>query len=249
MPEPELNIICTDRSTAKLLAIVSVDHADRVRCGQPNCGHSVYRRIHVVREGRQLLVLGSTCFAKRYGTDTALGGAQYGGGEGRPLTESERQLLVDNTEALLARFEEEAALLQAAKVKSDPPAQLPKAVIAPPQRFQSSAPKETPWGWVKPWSSVLYLKLNDGSGWIRAQRRDDKHVLVPWPAFDGWDEALPPLFGHADNEYGGYVLPDVVPALQYLRNHAEWETKPGRWSDVMSEIASKSRAPDLPQWH
>ena len=73
-------------------------------------------------------------------------------------------------------------------------------------------------------------------------------MWLPWPAFDGWDEALPPLFGHADNEYEGYVLPDVVLALQYLRNHAEWETKPGRWSDVMSEIASKSSAPDLPKW-
>lgn len=70
------------------------------------------------------------------------------------------------------------------------------------------------------------MKLKDGSSWIRAQRRDDKHMLVPWPAFDGWDEALPPLFGNADSECGGYVLPDVVPALQYLRNQAEWESKP-----------------------
>jgi hypothetical protein len=38
---------------------------------------------------------------------------------------------------------------------------------------------------------VIYLKLNDGSGWMRAQRRDDKHLLVPWPVFEGWDEALP----------------------------------------------------------
>lgn len=104
MTEPELNTLIGDRSNSKLLAIVSVDHADRVRCGQPTCGHSVFRRIHVVREGSKLLVLGSTCFAKRYGTDTALGSAQYGGGEGRPLTEAERQLLVNNTEALLARL-------------------------------------------------------------------------------------------------------------------------------------------------
>ncbi len=163
------------------------------------------------------------------------------------MTAAERQLLVNNTQELLAQFEEEAAHIQAAKVKQPPPALQPKAVFATPHHFQTSAPKETPWQWVKPRSSVLYLKQNDGSGWIRAQRRDDKHVLVPWPAFDGWDEALPSVFGHADNEYGGYVLPDVVPALQYLRNHAEWETKPGRWSDVMAEIASKSRATGVPQ--
>jgi len=246
MPESELNAFSADRTMAKLLAIVSVEHDDRVRCGQPNCGHSVYRRIHVVRENSKLLVLGSTCFAKRYGADTALGGAKYGGGEGRPLTEAERQLLVSNTEALLAQFEEEAARLQPAKVKPAPPAIQSKPVTASPPHFHLPAHRETPWEWVKPWTSVLYLKLKDGSGWIRAQRRDEKHVLVPWPAFDGWDEALPPLFGQADNEYGGYVLPDVVPALQYLRNQSEWETKPGRWSDVMAEIASKSKATGLP---
>jgi len=130
MSEPELTTLCEDPSTAKLLAIVSVEQVDRVRCGQPNCGHTVYRRIHVVREGATLLVLGSTCLAKRYETDTALGLARFGCGAGRPLTDAERQLLVDNTEALLARFEEEAALLQAAKVKPLPPASHPRPIKA-----------------------------------------------------------------------------------------------------------------------
>ncbi len=152
MPESELTALCADRATAKLLAIVSVEHDDRVRCGQPNCGHSVYRRIHVVRENSRLLVLGSTCFAKRYGADTALGGAKYGGGEGRPLTEAERQLLVSNTEALLAQFEEEAARLQPAKVKPAPPAIQPKPVTASPPHFHAPAHRETPWEWVKPWT-------------------------------------------------------------------------------------------------
>lgn len=249
MPTPELQITSEGRSDAKLLAIVSVEHADRVRCGQPTCGHSVYRRIHIVREAGHLLVLGSTCFAKRYGAYTALGGAQYGGGEGRSLTDAERQLLVDNTEALLARFEEEAALRQAARAYAPPPPPTlrPMAINTPHRKLP--APRETPWEWVKPWSSVLYLKLKDGSGWIRAQRRDDVHVLVPWPAFDGWDEALPLIFGHVDSRYGGYVLPDVVPALQYLRRHAEWETKPGRWSDVMAEMGSRSKAANIHPKH
>lgn len=59
MPEPEPTTVGADPSTAKLLAIVAVEKTDRVRCGQPGCGHSVYRRIHVVREGCKLLVLGS----------------------------------------------------------------------------------------------------------------------------------------------------------------------------------------------
>jgi len=240
MAETESNALCVDRSTAKLLAIVSVDHADRVRCGQSACGHSVYRRIHVVRENSGLLVLGSTCFAKRYGNDAALGSARFGGGEGRPLTQAERQLLANNTQALLEKFEEEAVHLQAAKVKPAPTGLQPSPVSAVHRAIKSSPPRETPWTWVKPWSSVIYLRLKDGSGWMRAQRLDEKHVLVPWPVFDGWDEALPPLFGPIDSECGGYILADVVAALRYLRNHAQWETKPGRWSDVVAEISSKT---------
>ena len=93
----------------KLLAIVSVDYADRVQCGQPGCGHYVYRQIHVVHEGEKTFVLGSTCFAKRYGSTAALGSPSFGGIGGRPLTTEERRLLVENTALLMTRFEEELA--------------------------------------------------------------------------------------------------------------------------------------------
>lgn len=240
MPEPVPNTVFSDRSTAKLLAIVAVERPDRVRCGQPNCGCSVYRRIHVVRERGKLLVLGSTCFAKRYGTSTALGLAQYGGGEGRPLTEGERQLLVDNTEALIARFEDDEARLQAAKARPVSPVLPIRPVSVMPQQVPQKKFQDTPWAWVKPRSSVIYVKLKDGSGWLRAQRTDDKHLLLPWPAFEGWDEALPMLFGPIDSECGGHVLPDVVLALKYLRGQADWESQPGRWRDVMTEISRRS---------
>lgn len=230
-----------------LLAIVSVEYEDRVRCGQPTCGHSVYRRIHVVREDAKLLVLGSTCFEKRYGTGTVLGPARHGGGEGRMLTNEERQLLLNNTEALIAQFEQEAAIAQAAQVAPAPESVRPNSVMpapaVPPQYH-----KETPWAWVKPWSSVIYFKLKDGSGWMRAQRKDDKHVLLPWPVFDGWDEALPSLLGPIDNECGGHVLTDVVSAVKYLRDQVEWETKPGCWKDVLTEIADRTTDPGQPKY-
>ncbi|WP_180125247.1 hypothetical protein [Rhodoferax sp. BLA1] len=95
----------TDQSH-RLLAIVAVDQAHRVRCQQPHCGHGVYARIHVVEEGGQLLVLGSDCFAKRYGAVQTSGVHGQGGG-GRVLTEAERELLVNNTRALLEQFEAE----------------------------------------------------------------------------------------------------------------------------------------------
>jgi hypothetical protein len=248
MPVPELSDFGEDLATASLLAIVCVEYADRVRCGQPNCGHSVYRRIHVVKEGGKLLVLGSTCYAKRYGNDSALGTTHFGGGDGRMLTAEERQLLLNNTQALIAQFEKEAALLRGAKVKPAPAVLQPSRNEITPQSTIVTYHQETPWAWVKPLTSVIYLKLKDGSGWIRAQRKDDKHLLVPWPVFDGWDEALPPLFGPVDIECGGHVLPDVVAALKYLRNHSEWETKPGRWKDVMAEISGRTRETEQTKW-
>ena len=91
----------------KLLAIVAVDPSHRVRCQQPHCGHSVYARIHVVEEADQLIVLGSDCFAKRYGVARATDFHGHGSGGGRVLTEAEREMLVNNTKALLAQFEAE----------------------------------------------------------------------------------------------------------------------------------------------
>ena len=96
-------------SPARLLAIVAVLPQKRVQCMQPGCGHGVYAAIHVVEENGQILVLGSTCFAKRFGSASALGLPAYsaGGGNGKPLTEDERQLLMNNTAELMARFKAE----------------------------------------------------------------------------------------------------------------------------------------------
>lgn len=90
-----------------LLAIVAVDPAHRVRCQQPHCGHTVYARIHVVEEAGQLMVLGSDCFAKRFGASHTANFHGHGSGGGRVLTEAERELLLNNTRELLAQFEAE----------------------------------------------------------------------------------------------------------------------------------------------
>ncbi|WP_423934898.1 hypothetical protein [Comamonas sp. 23] len=93
---------------SKLLGIVRVPENERVRCQNPGCGHGVHAAIHIVREGGVLMVLGSTCFERRYGSAKALGQPQFNfGGSGRPLTTEERELLDTNTDLLLARFEEE----------------------------------------------------------------------------------------------------------------------------------------------
>lgn len=93
--------------SVQLLAIVEVDKADRVICQADGCGHSVFRRIHIVRSATgDLSVYGSDCFDKLFGE--IVGKApQYGGGGGRELTAEERLMLVENTERLIAQFEAE----------------------------------------------------------------------------------------------------------------------------------------------
>lgn len=94
----------------QLLAVVEVDQKDRVRCQAPGCGHSVYKRIHVVSEpGCRVGVYGSDCFGRLF-ADLVDRNARprYGATEGRMLTPEERAMLAENTERLIAQFEGEA---------------------------------------------------------------------------------------------------------------------------------------------
>lgn len=227
-----------------LLAIVEVDTTERVYCAQPGCKHTVYKAIHVVREGNQLLVLGSTCFQKRYGSATALGKAQYWGGKGKLLTTEERALLMENTQALLSQFEaEEAWLREEAEQKllrlraefarrSLPRQASAAATIQIPGMRGMPLRGVFPWPWMMPSSSVAAFKLRDGSGWLRVQHKNRKHFIVPWPSFDGWEESLPPVVGRANLEVGGYEVGNVVDAVAYLRAYASGEKITGVWGDV-----------------
>jgi hypothetical protein len=92
---------------AKLLAIVEVDPADRVVCQAEGCGHSVYKRVHVVSSGGELHVYGSDCYAKLFGGNPAMARPHYGSSDARVLTDAERALLAENTARLIEQFEAE----------------------------------------------------------------------------------------------------------------------------------------------
>lgn len=93
---------------ARLLAIVEVSKEDRVICQARGCGHSVYKRIHVVRDNDQLVVLGSDCYSRLYEHLISVKTPRYGTpSSSRALTQAERQLLVHNTTRLIETFEEE----------------------------------------------------------------------------------------------------------------------------------------------
>ena len=232
--------------SARLCAIVAVSPAERVRCQQPGCKRSVYAAIHVVDEGGLLMVLGSTCFSKRYGNLTALGAAQFGGGGGRMLSDAERQLLEQNTAALLAKFEAEARercrsleedprpikgrLIGAAKVghvRRDPDAS--GFVEAPARHPQCTSP----WSWQLTGTSVALMTAPSGQHWIRVQHMDRSHRLVPWPSFEDWDEALPEGVGRPDFDLTCFAVADIVRALQILQQSGFSKPVVGRWQDVL----------------
>jgi hypothetical protein len=163
------------------------------------------------------------------------------------LTAEERVLLVGNTVELLARFEAEE-LVQAKADDAKPVHVIPQVhqalrprVDTPPVPRTNwaampgySASSPTPRNWMKPLTSMAYFRLQDGTGWVRVQHRDSRQLLVPWPAFDGWDEAFPPSIGVVDSACGGYVLPaDVKTAVAYLRSRAEREMVSGIWKEIV----------------
>lgn len=223
-----------DSSPPQLLAVVEVGHDQRVRCGNPGCGHSVYKAVHIVQEGAELMVLGSTCFDKRFGRGS-LGNARYGSGVSRPLTPEERELLISNTALLLQQFEHEhqanrqklkalQATFQARANAGNPPT--------------AGVRRQAPWDWMKPMTSMAGFKLRDGSGWVRVQHKDGRQMLAPWPHFDGWDESLPAHLGSPDESLRAIQIENVVAAVTYLSERCSWKDVSGIWSEIAAGLKS-----------
>lgn len=229
-------------STAELLAVVEVPYDARIRCQAQGCGHAVYKRIHVVRQGDALQVLGTDCFSKIFGAATSLN-PRYGGSEGRVLTLEERELLLTNTDQLLERFKAEQEAALEARRLAQRPRPVPTPTHTPLARAMGpslGASKTLPWPWMKPISSICYFRLRDDTGWVRVQRADGQQMLVPWPTFDGWDEALPGHIGPVDRTCGGYVLRDVVEAVKYMRALSAWDKVCGSMRELNVEAARSS---------
>lgn len=230
-----------------LLATIGVEKDQAVLCQHNGCNHRVYRNIHLVQEGSDILVLGSTCIQRRYGLGHTLGAPSIGGASGRQLTTEERQLLVDNSAALLAKFEMEAAESEArlraathARRAAMPSWQQMSAAPNPvrTQRQQNTS-RKAPWAWVKELSSVAYFCLSDKTAWVRVQDSAGVHMIMPWPTFEGWDEALPTTVGISDVERGGYRVTEVIAAVSYLRKHSAKVPQIGVWCDVVPKVPSE----------
>lgn len=100
-------MILAPEPKSHLLSIVEVSHANRIRCQADGCGHSVFKRIHVVLDNGKFHVLGSQCYATLYGGPGTVAAPYYGGGAARPLTDDERAMLVENTARFIEQLENE----------------------------------------------------------------------------------------------------------------------------------------------
>jgi hypothetical protein len=92
----------------KLLAIITTDEDNRIRCQHNGCNHPVYKAIHVVLDDAKLKVIGSTCFVKGYPElqSKAKLTERYGA-TGRKLNAQELEKLINNTEQLVAQLTQE----------------------------------------------------------------------------------------------------------------------------------------------
>lgn len=214
----------------------------------------MYAAVHVVEDAGQLLVLGATCFARRYGSASALGSPQYGG-SGRKLTNEERRLLTENTQALLAQFEAEeaaaAALAQShtATIETHRQQLMGERIRAANAAGQMHRPlarspgppglapfASSPWSWQLPGTSVALFEAPDGAKWIRVQHKDGSQKLAPWPKFSGWDRALPAEVGEPDHVLGAVAVTDIVQAIKVLQRCGFRGPVVGRWQDVAKQV-------------
>lgn len=93
----------------QLLIIVEVNKSDRIYCQSENCKHTVFKKIHVVRDNGKLTLYGSSCFTKKYhDLPSNFRIPTYPSrSSGSVLSDEERKMLTDNTEKLLAIFRQE----------------------------------------------------------------------------------------------------------------------------------------------
>jgi hypothetical protein len=169
---------------AKLLAIIEVPSEDRVRCQSAGCNHPVFRRIHVVRENSTVRVYGSECFKKLFvGLPVASSMPQYTSADGRHLTEEERQLLIENTERLIQRFESEHQAELARKAALDAarpvPAQTKPFLPLPPPAVANSAVRRVSEAQAKQIVRAKYNVDPDLPGWhglVLAEMERINHV-------------------------------------------------------------------------
>lgn len=159
-----------------LVAVVEVDQDSRVLCQAAGCGHSVYKRIHVVHDDGKFVVLGSECFKRLYGQTIPNAHApQYGSSDGRKLTQEERNQLAENTAKFIAYLESERVHLeemhvQQIEIDAAKQRQLDDIRLA---RIEAAKPKDL-------YADKKYLPFDGPAGmhymWVRDFTNANEHI-------------------------------------------------------------------------
>ena len=99
--------------TTPLLAIVTVEESDKVKCECPECKRYVHSKVHLVETADQILLFGSTCFEKTYGT-----GHQPRYASEEKLSEDKVELLKNDVAGLAELIRSEFFKVERAKLRS-----------------------------------------------------------------------------------------------------------------------------------
>jgi hypothetical protein len=91
----------------EFVAIVEVPEHKKIVCQAEGCGHSVFRRVHVIKQGSDIGVFGSTCAAKMFGQLLKNSRPTIHMSEGINLSEPDVELLEQNTRELIAKLQRE----------------------------------------------------------------------------------------------------------------------------------------------
>ena len=77
------------------------------------------------------------------------------------------------------------------------------------------------WAWNrKAHAGFFCYQFKDGSQWLLYETHSHGHLLRPWPqASEGWDEALPPSLGNADEELQAYRVSSYLDFLMASRSY------------------------------
>lgn len=135
---------------ARLLTIVRVDEEHKLVCQAPGCGRGIYAAVHVIRdETGAVHVVGSDCYLKLMGHEKATEeGPAFGGWDGRRLTEEERNAMLADTAAFVARmeaqFRAEAAEAAAMAAEEADRQRLVESARAARLRARASEPQSRP---------------------------------------------------------------------------------------------------------
>lgn len=143
----------------ELLAVIEVPETKPVLCQAQQCGRSVYRAVHVIREGENLRIYGSECAKKLFGVSGTKERSDRTSVVTADLTERDVDLLNENTAALLEELHQRYAKRAPEKNKPVDPRNLSKAQLEAyclnivKERFRTEKridPDQPGWsGWVK----------------------------------------------------------------------------------------------------